>query len=123
MRKERRVRKEAKKRPEKTKPVNHPASKNAVKGKINGGQKQELLKLALKIKAVDSSLKADRFDRLEGLIQNTLKRITESGSGGKGGSNSGTGSKSGSGGSDLDKKSAGSGDSEIIRGDDGEGDL
>merc|ERR1740130_1234133 len=59
---------------------------------------------------------ADRFDRLEGLIQKTLKRITKSGSGGKGGTNSGSGSRSGSGGSDMDKKS-GSGGSDMGDGD------
>jgi hypothetical protein len=39
----------------------------------------------------------DRFDRLENLIQKTLKRITKSGTGKRGGGGSGTGTQSGSG--------------------------
>jgi hypothetical protein len=55
----------------------------------------------------------DRFDRLENMIQKTLKRITKSGSGkGKGGG-SGTGTQSGSGtGSNQDNAHSGSGSQE-----------
>jgi len=54
--KERPERKEGEQRPKKTKPVINQTLKNAAKGKGKGG-KQELSKLALKIKAIDHSLK------------------------------------------------------------------
>merc|ERR1719498_247293 len=64
----------------------------------------------------------DRFERLENLIQKTLKRITKGGSGGrgKGGSMSGTGSKlSGSG--DGDEAGGSSGSEQGDGGDGGDG--
>merc|ERR1719359_2397247 len=53
----------------------------------------------------DTNDEADRFERLENLIQKTLKRITKGGSGGKSRGGSGMGSGTGSNSNELDDNS------------------